>query len=218
MLGQVELAELYNRLAGYAAKDIINILFSGICREIAHVRWPAISAMGKTVARLAEHNIEEARIIMRRFLWTLNDESGGIGWGAPEAMAETMYNHPGLAQEYIHMLTSYTKDDGEELHQDGNFLELPALQKGVLWGLARLAGKYPELLAAKLEPADMNFYLAAEDAEIRGLAALVCSRLSWNQPELLTTLKHDGATFTIYDEGKMIEMKINECVPLQEGH
>eukprot|EP00362_Geleiidae_sp_MMETSP1317_P000447 CAMPEP_0201284794 /NCGR_PEP_ID=MMETSP1317-20130820/84991_1 /ASSEMBLY_ACC=CAM_ASM_000770 /TAXON_ID=187299 /ORGANISM="Undescribed Undescribed, Strain Undescribed" /LENGTH=71 /DNA_ID=CAMNT_0047606373 /DNA_START=1077 /DNA_END=1289 /DNA_ORIENTATION=- len=71
--------------------------------------------------------MEEARIVMRRMLWSMNDESGGIGWGVPEAMAEVMTCNKGLAEEYIHMLISYMREDGEELFQDGNFLEHESL-------------------------------------------------------------------------------------------
>ena len=60
--------------------------------------------MGASLARLADADMEAARIVMRRLLWSLNDESGGIGWGAPESMAEAMCRHQGLALEYAHML------------------------------------------------------------------------------------------------------------------
>jgi len=70
--------------------------------------------------------MEAARIVMRRYIWSLNDESGGIGWGAPEAMAVGIYHHDGLCDEYLHMLISYMLPDGPLEHQDGNFLELPA--------------------------------------------------------------------------------------------
>ena len=40
--------------------------------------------------------------------------------------------------EYIHMLVSYIREDGPEAFQDGNFIELPLLQRGVLWGIGRL--------------------------------------------------------------------------------
>jgi hypothetical protein len=44
--------------------------------------------MGEVMAHLADKDMESARVIMRRLMWSLNDESGGIGWGAPEAMGE----------------------------------------------------------------------------------------------------------------------------------
>ena len=37
--------------------------------------------MGAVVAALATEEMESARVVMRRLLWNLNDESGGIGWG-----------------------------------------------------------------------------------------------------------------------------------------
>jgi len=102
------------------------------------VRWHAVSVFGTTVDRMAGQDLESARIVMRRFLWSLNDESGGIGWGAPEAMAEIMYHCRPLAEEHLHMLVSYMREDGPEAFQDGNFIELPMLQRGLLWGIGRL--------------------------------------------------------------------------------
>jgi len=39
-------------------------------------------------------------------MWSLNDESGGIGWGAPEAMGAIMARHTGLADEYANICGS----------------------------------------------------------------------------------------------------------------
>ena len=71
--------------------------------------------MGAVVEKLAWEDMEGARVIMRRLMWSLNEESGGIGWGAPEAMAEIMARHLELAREYSHMLISY-------MDYEGNFL------------------------------------------------------------------------------------------------
>ena len=54
------------------------------------IRWRAVSAMGIVTAALADARMDAARVIMRRMMWQLNDESGGIGWGIPEAMGEIM--------------------------------------------------------------------------------------------------------------------------------
>jgi len=45
------------------------------------------------ISNLTEKEMESARVIMRRLMWSLNDESGDIGWGAPEAMAEIIACH-----------------------------------------------------------------------------------------------------------------------------
>jgi hypothetical protein len=75
--------------------------------------------------------MEHARIIMRRLMWTLNDESGGIGWGVPEAMAEIMINHKGLFKEYAHILMSYAEGGG-------NYLDHEPLKRGVIKAIERL--------------------------------------------------------------------------------
>ena len=38
--------------------------------------------MGLLAADLAGQDMEEARELMRRLMWSLNDESGSSGWGA----------------------------------------------------------------------------------------------------------------------------------------
>jgi hypothetical protein len=101
--------------------------------------------MGVTVARLANQDMEAARIVMRRFMWSLNDESGGIGWGAPEAMAECLASHAGLAGEYTKILVSF-------MREDGFYLELPSLQRGLMWGIGRLAQVRPQLLRLACPP------------------------------------------------------------------
>ncbi|MGB5988085.1 MAG: DVU0298 family protein, partial [Desulfobacterales bacterium] len=101
-----------------APRRAVNPLFSLLLDRDELLRWRAVTAMGAVVARLEEQNTESARVIMRRMLWMLNDESGGIGWGVPEAMGETLARSPVLAREYACMLISYCKEDG-------NYLEHP---------------------------------------------------------------------------------------------
>ena len=88
------------------ARRVINPLLSFFCHDDEEVRWRAITAAGEVVEHLAATDRESARIIMRRLLWSLNDESGGIGWGAPEAMGEIMARDEPLAQEYSSIFVS----------------------------------------------------------------------------------------------------------------
>ncbi len=200
-------------LAGLPAGEVVHALFSAICRENPVVRWHAVTCMGDAVARIAEGDLEAARIILRRFLWSLNDESGGIGWGAPEAMAECLCRDERLAGEYAHMLVSYMREDGEELCQDGNFIEHPLLQRGVVWGVARLAGCRRELLQQLGAGRDLNLYLEAEDPELRGLAALAAGRLrEATLRPLLQGLRADTAPLSWYDEGAVHQTTVGALV------
>lgn len=156
------------------ARRVINPLFSCLCSTEPQIKWRAITALGAVVANLAQEDMESARVVMRRMIWNLNDESGGIGWGVPETMGEVMARHEGLAREYVNILVSY-------IREDGNFLEYEPLQQGVLWGLGRLAQTSPELLqdaGAHLHP-----FLSSEDATLRGLAAWILGLLGGPQHE-----------------------------------
>ena len=213
LLAGGDLAASRKALAGLPAGDVVHALFSAICRENPVVRWHAVTCMGDAVARIAEDDLEAARIVLRRFLWSLNDESGGIGWGAPEAMAECMCRDERLAGEYAHMLVSYMREDGEELCQDGNFIEHPLLQRGVVWGVGRLAGCRRELLQQLGAGRDLGGYLEAEDPELRGLAALAAGRLrEATLRPLLQGLRADSAPLSWYDEGALHQTTVGALV------
>lgn len=152
----------------FPARQVVNPLFSFLYHTEPMIKWHAVSVMGHVVASLADRNMESARVVIRRMIWNLNDESGGIGWGSPEAMGESMAGHDRLASEYHRILVSY-------IRPDGNFLEHPELQKGLLWGLARLAAVHPERVQ-DAGPFLLPF-LASEDPEHRGLAAFAAESI-----------------------------------------
>ena len=168
---------LRNELQGFKARSLVNPLISLLCHTEDRIRWNAVFMLGWVIDTISESDIENGRVIMRRLLWMLNDESGGIGWGVPEAMAETMFHNRTLAREYLHMLVSYTKDDGPELFQDGNFLELPMMQQGVLWGVCRVAEKYPSALLENGITENLSVYFASANNTVRGLVCRLCGLL-----------------------------------------
>ena len=164
LLGSGDLEQVLRELKKIPPRKAINSLISVFYDSDPELRSKAISAFGQVVADLANEDMEEARVVMRRLMWTLNDESGGIGWGAPEAMAEAMACHPRLAEEYVRILLSY-------IREDGNFLEYEPLRRGALWGIGRLAQVYPEMLI-KLEAAKyIRPYLEDDDESSRSLSA-----------------------------------------------
>ncbi len=211
ILAQPDLDKLLDDLHQFPEKELINALFFSLYGTDELISRHAVSAMGEAIARLAHQEMEEARIIMRRLLWSLNDESGGIGWGAPESMAEAMYHHDGLAREYIHMLVSYTREDGEEEWQDGNYLEHEALQRGLLWGIGRLARKRRAGLIENGILDSLPPYAESTDAVIRGLTAWALGRLG--AAETAATIKNladDPATLRLYHHGAIVTTSVGE--------
>ena len=204
LLNQAELDAVLAAMALYPPEKLLNPLFSAICSASEKTKWNAVSAMGATVARLADQEMEAARIVMRRFMWSLNDESGGIGWGTPEAMAECLACHEGLAQEYTKILVSF-------MREDGFYLELPALQRGLMWGIGRLAQVRPELLRTWQASRYLLPYLDSEDAIVRALAARTLGQLLVVEAAVkIRQCCLDSTEFSLYAEQRLITVTVGQ--------
>ena len=107
------------------------------------------------------------------------------------------------------MLVSYTRDDGPELFQDGNFLELELLQEGVLWGLERLALVYRDELVKLGLNENLAIYFQSASTNVRGLACRIAGSLqAYSHREQLTRLSEDRGVVRYYREGKFYEDRV----------
>ncbi len=197
-----ELAPALSSILQIPARRAVNPLFSLFCDRDPLLRWRAVTAMGAVVAALSEREPESARVIMRRFMWNLNEESGGIGWGCPEAMGESMARSALIAGEFGCILTSY-------LWPRGNFLEFSGIQPGVLWGIGRLGYARP---AAMRDCAELvTPFLSAGDAPRRGLAAWAAGALG-NAESIppLTRLEKDLECLDFYDAGQLTRVTVSD--------
>ncbi len=126
-------------------------------------------------------------------------------------MAEIFCRHKKLAEEYVHMLLSYMRPDGELPHQDGNFLEHETLQRGLLWAAGRLAQCRRELALAKGMADDLPQYLASPDAAVRGLAARATGLLgSCADLARLRNLTADNTPLRLYADGTISTVTVAE--------
>jgi hypothetical protein len=220
-LEKSDLEKIFRFLDNYSPHILLNPLFIALCNSLERVRWHAVCGFGRIVPAMADEDPESARIVMRRLLWSLNDESGGIGWGAPEAMAEIMCHCTLLRQEYMHMLVSYLREDGEGILEDGNFLELPLLQRGLLWGIGRLCqGHRLEMITRQLDD-DIIAYLSSPDHQVVGLAiwCLGMLRGSFATGKIASFLDHAGEVHLFVDStlktitvGKLAEDALKQII------
>jgi HEAT repeat protein len=202
LLSQRDLDNALLEIGRLPPRQIINPLLSFIQSGNEKIKWGAVKAVGHVVSQLADRDLEAARVIVRRLMWNLNDESGGIGWGSPEAMGEILAAHSGLAHEYAHILLSYAREDG-------NYLEHEGLQQGLLWGIGRLSEKRPELVrgAAKL----LLPYLESPDGVIRGLSARIMGLLRVKEAQpLLRKLTEDDTALIIMVENDLASVRVKD--------
>ena len=96
------------------------------------IRWSAIEAVAQFMKHLwREGETEKVRVYMRTLFWSLNDESGGIGWSSPQAIAEMIVNIPEFLDPFVSMMIAHTLDE-------------PPLVQGGLWGIGRLGKRAAE--------------------------------------------------------------------------
>ena len=184
-------------------RRFVNPLRSALCSD-EEAKWPAVTLLGLLTAELAERNLESARVVMRTLAWNLTEESGGIAWGTPESMAEIMACHETLADEYAALLVSY-------LREDGNFLEHEPLQRGVVWGIGRVAQVRPELLREHDADRHMLPYLESDDATVRGRAAWALGLLGTSEAGTkLEVLLDDREEVQIYLDRELVRSSVGD--------
>ncbi|MGD8292232.1 MAG: hypothetical protein PVF37_11045 [Desulfobacterales bacterium] len=183
-------------------RKVVGPLFSYLCSLDEIVKWRTVTAMGAVIGDLAATDLESARVVMRRFIWNLNDESGGIGWGCPESMAEAMVRDEKLAAEYEGMLLSY-------IRPDGNYLEHEGLQRGVLWGIGRLARSRVECMRAAAS--FLSAYMESDDPYLRGLAVWAVSPILIDEAiHRLQKLTRDPGKLTLYRHGRVARVTVGQ--------
>ena len=202
LLQSYDFEQKLNELCQLPTRQVINPLFSFLLSSDEQIKWRAVTAMGAVVANLADDDMESARVIMRRLMWSLNDESGGIGWGAPEAMGEIIANHEHLAKEYANVLISYVRENG-------NFLEYEPLQRGAVWGVGRVAQARPHIVKDAIP--HVLLFLESPDATVRGLAAWTLGLLQSEEARpKLEALLHDHIEVSLYLDRRLLNRPVSD--------
>lgn len=199
-----------SRLMEIPADQLIGHLFSHFYHKNELIRFRATAAMGQLGRHLAKNRMEKARIVLRRIMWNLNDESGGIGWGSPEAMGEILYNSPELALEFKSILFSY-------LDPGGNFIEHEMLQRGVIWGVGTYLDADPDDLTPQIEGLLFS-HLHSDDPVKRGYAVRALSNgRRFNCSIVPENIIHDEQIILIFDGWNLEPVKIRDMALSCEG-
>lgn len=160
------------------------------------LRWRAVEALGLAAARVAEDDPEFVRGILRRLHWSLSDESGSIGWSAPEAMGEIVARRSDLFADYAPIVATLFDNLEEEY-----------FHPGILWAVGRIARRSPALVREALEPA--LALLADPRSQVRGLAAWCLGQMARPEPiQPLRALSGDRHPVIIYREGFLLDTTV----------
>ncbi len=162
---------LPGELAAEPTQQAVTALLAALSSGQDIVRWRAVIVLGGLVALRAEADPEAGREVMRRLVWGLNEESGAVAWGAPEAMGEIMARSRRMAQEFANLLLAYLVPGGPLA------LDFPPLKAGAVWGLGRLCQARPRLMQERRASYPLLALLDDPAPQVRGLAAWALGHL-----------------------------------------
>jgi HEAT repeat protein len=162
----------------------VRTVFSALFQTDDRLRWRAIEALGHLAAQAAETDPETVRDWIRRILWNMMEESGGLMWHGPEAIGEMLVRVPELIPEYAAPLGSFR-------------IEEP-FEAGTYQALDRIAAVRPGPVARIAET--LRPGLDDPDPRIRAHAAATLLRLDPRDGDpRLTALRDAPEPLTLYD-------------------
>jgi hypothetical protein len=157
--------------------------------------WRAVEAMGISAGAVAKRDPAFVRNVVQRLLWSMRDESGAIGWNAPEMLGEIVIRSPELFADIPPVILSFYEEE--------------VFQKGVIWAMGRIAGSG---IDPGQETSDIIMQgLDHKDASVRGLAVWTGLQLKDDRiKEKIRTMTGDDERFTIYENHTLASKTLGE--------
>jgi hypothetical protein len=131
--------------------------------------FKVVKAAGYAVSAISDQELDFVRTIISNLLWSLNDDSGSVGWSSPELLGEIISSRIDLFKEYIPLVISLLK------------IKETAFRPGVLWAMGRIAATEPSHI--KPYAPYINMYLADPITETRGYAVWCLGQIGVAVPE-----------------------------------
>ncbi len=176
-------------------KGVIRILISLSYDKQDVTSWRAIEAMGLISGALSRGRTEIVRDTVRRLLWSMGEESGGIGWSAAEMLGEIVRNNTDEFKDIIPIIWSFR----EEL----------MFRAGTVWAMGRIASVRPELALFTLN--DLKEMIYDKNPHVRGYAVWALGIM--RQAALIkdtSSLANDDTDILFYGNGELQKRKVKD--------
>jgi hypothetical protein len=109
---------------------VVRFLSSQLYTPEADVKRKTIRALGVVAAEKSLLDHQRTTDLLRRFVWALNDESGAVPYGMPEAIGELLANRPEFQEAFLPILCSLLTED--DMSQTG------PVERGAFWAVGRV--------------------------------------------------------------------------------
>ena len=184
-------------------KRVLGSLIAATFDADAQTGWRAVEAMGLATSRIAQSDPQYVRSHLERLYWLLNEESGGICWHAPQAMAEIVRPNPKLFADYIPIIVFLLLNMAEE--------DLGHFRAAILWAIGRLGTVAGDQIQEVL-PA-ITTALDNADPQVRGMAVWCLvqtgqSKCLAGRPDLLA----DTGPVDLYEDAHLCRTNVRDLV------
>lgn len=190
-------AKAYNEIAELAKTDkgVIRQTISLAYDKEDPMTWRAIEAIGFIAGALSVERIDIIKDTIRRLLWSMSEESGGIGWSSAEMLGEIIKANPDEFTDIIPIVWSF-KD--EEM-----------FRPGTIWAMGRIALERTDLAEFILK--DLQLMTTDKNPTVRGYAALVVGIMGAGEfAEDIKNLADDNSSINFYQDGDLIKRTVGE--------
>ncbi|RMG73269.1 MAG: hypothetical protein D6710_03665 [Nitrospirae bacterium] len=178
----------------------IGILFNLSYDKQSLITWRAVEAMGEVGKALTERSKEEGRELMKRLLWSITEESGGLGWSSIEMMAEVVLRRPDVFSDIPLLLPEY--------------FEEPVFRESVIYALWRIASERPDLLELEALKEILKEALQMDEPYLWALALMTIDAtrnlIDYDDLDIKSTITADQTPLRIYRDGDFIKTTVKE--------
>jgi hypothetical protein len=109
---------------------VIRYLMSRLYSGDEDEKRKVVGALGAVVADREVMDKRRTTDLLRRFVWALNDESGAVPYGVPEAIGEVLAVRPEFQEAFLPILCALLTE--EDMSQTGS------IERGALWAVGRV--------------------------------------------------------------------------------
>jgi len=117
-------------IAGEGVGRVLRYLTGQLYSDDAEKKWRTIHVLGALAGDTRLMDEQRARDLLQRFVWALNDESGAVPFGIPEALAELLVVRPEFQDSFLPILCALLTEP--EMSQTGE------IERGALWAVGRV--------------------------------------------------------------------------------
>ncbi len=165
------------------------------------IGWRAIKAVGVIAREMVKTNYDFLRETIRKLRWSLSDESGGIGWSAPELIGEIVCADPRRFADIVPLIA------------DVYAIEEDVFRPGVLYAFSRIAESAPDLVvpysdiikaALNDKNALVRFYALETIGKLKGMSGLSIAT------DVIEKLKHDNSEIWVYQGDAFINVVVGD--------